>query len=304
MPLDARELHRRINKLRKSLKNFPKNPRVDEVHDLRTRTRRVESILHGLKLDLPSNQATLLKELRPIRKRAGKVRDMDVFTSYVVGLGLNDDPDCLVRLVHHLGIERHRQSKKLHNIVQQYGKDSRSRLKGARRKLDSAIQRFERSKLELDSDSEANSAPLHAVSTALRLSQELGGVRRLGRNNLHAYRIEIKRLRYVLEIADKVSGPQHKLIQELKTVQDAIGEWHDWLELSGIARRLLPHPGRCRLSQVIEQTAARKFGEALRVTEQMRRRYLQTASRAKAPRSKPSKAVKGPVLVAASEIAA
>src|ERR1700758_1178240 len=103
MPLDSRELRSRIGKLRKSAKNFPKDPTVDEVHDLRTRSRQVESILHGLNLDRASNEATLLQQLKPIRKRAGTVRDMDVLTSYIVGLGLKDDPNCVVRLVHHLG---------------------------------------------------------------------------------------------------------------------------------------------------------------------------------------------------------
>ncbi|HEY1731807.1 MAG TPA: CHAD domain-containing protein [Terriglobales bacterium] len=118
MPLDSRKLQSRVNKLRKSLNKFPKNPTVEQVHDLRTRTRRVESILHGLELDRSSNETTLLDELKPIRSRAGKVRDMDVLTAHIVRLGLKDDPDCVVRLVHHLGLERGRHATKLHAGVQ------------------------------------------------------------------------------------------------------------------------------------------------------------------------------------------
>src|SRR3954465_14559967 len=102
MPLDVRELRRRVDKLRKSLKAGSKNPTVDEVHDLRTRTRRAESILQGLWRDRSKHGKRLERELKQIRRAAGKVRDMDVLTSYVVGLGLKDDPNCLVRLVHHL----------------------------------------------------------------------------------------------------------------------------------------------------------------------------------------------------------
>ena len=87
MSLDPRQLGSRIQKLRKSLKNFSKNPTVEEVHDLRTRTRRVESILQALDLGSGGNERRILAGLKTLRKRAGKVRDMDVLTSDVIGLG-------------------------------------------------------------------------------------------------------------------------------------------------------------------------------------------------------------------------
>lgn len=303
MPVNARELHTRVGKLRKSLKDFPKDPVVDQVHDLRTRTRRVESILNALELDF-GNEAKVLRMLKPLRRRAGKVRDMDVFTSYVIELGLKDDPNCVVRLVHHLGRERERQARKLHALVSKDSAELRSRLKDTRRTLDGAVECFEKSNCELRSNSDADAAPLHAVSSALRLSQELAAVKRLGRNNLHPYRIEVKRLRYVLEMADSDSGPQHELIGHLKTVQDAIGEWHDWLELSAMAEDILRHQGKCKLLQVIGRTAERKFADALRMTEDMRHKYLPIKRDSKNTKSSASGRVSGPLLVAASEIAA
>ena len=306
MPLNSRELDKRVKKLRKSLKGMRKNPGVEEVHDLRTRTRRVESILHALELDASGNEGRLLRGLKKLRKRAGKVRDMDVFTSYIVGLGLKDDPDCVVRLVHHLGNQRGRQASKLHSAVDKHAPELRRRLKKGRRKLDKAITDFEDSKYTLDGNSSADEAPLHAMSTALRLSKELTGVRRLGRDNLHPYRIEVKRLRYVLEMAVAGGSDQREFIDALNRVQDTIGEWHDWLELSSIARQVLQH-GSCALVKKLQQTAERKFGEALQTTEQMRRRYLSAGgahSRASERRKKRPSGVSGPVLVATSELAA
>ncbi len=87
MPLDSRELDQRLQKLRKSLKKFPSDPTADDVHQLRTRARRVESILQALEMDSASNEKKLLSGLKSIRSRAGKVRDRDVLTGYVVGLG-------------------------------------------------------------------------------------------------------------------------------------------------------------------------------------------------------------------------
>ena len=98
MPLDARELDSRIQKLRKSVRKFGKDPTVEEVHDLRTRTRRVESILQSLDMTSSKNERKLLAGLKNVRQRAGDVRDMDVLTGDVVGLGLQDDPECAVRL--------------------------------------------------------------------------------------------------------------------------------------------------------------------------------------------------------------
>ena len=56
MPLDAEELSQRLKKLSNSLQGFPKNPTVDEVHALRTRARRVESVLEALEMDSAGNE--------------------------------------------------------------------------------------------------------------------------------------------------------------------------------------------------------------------------------------------------------
>jgi hypothetical protein len=82
-----------------------------------------------------------------------------------------------------------------------------------------------------------------------------------------------------------------------------IGEWHDWVQLGGIARQVLKRHGGCKLLKKVDTTARRKFEEALRATEQMRRRYLQPqAPKARSKRKR--SVVPGPMLVAASEIAA
>jgi len=275
MALNSRELNRQLQKLRKSLKNFPKQPTVEEVHDLRTRSRRVESILEALEMN-SGNEKKILRHLKSIRRRAGKVRDMDVFTLYIVGLGANEDGSCIVRLVHHLGLERRRHDRKLYSLVQRDAGDLRRRLRRAQLQLRSLVQRFVRSIANLNRKQKAKTEepPLHAVSVALRLFEELAAVRHLGANNLHSYRIEVKRLRYILEMAEDDAGEQHQFIEELKEVQDAIGEWHDWLELANIAHRVLTHGNGCRAIQKIEQTTRKKFTQALHTTQQMQQRYL------------------------------
>ena len=308
MPLDARELDNRVKKLRKILKNFPKNPAVDEVHHLRTRTRHVESILEALEMDSSRNGRKLLAGLQSVRKRAGKVRDMDVLTSDVIGLGVEDDPDCVVRLVHYLGDQRRRHAGKLYSTVKTESPQLQKRLKRSRRRLGSIADRFAKNKFALGNKKadQAAEPPVHAMSEALRLSKELAAVPRLGTDNLHTYRIEVKRLRYLLEMARMNSREQKSFIEELKHVQDAVGDWHDWVELSAIAHDLLEQHRGCKLVSKIEDTRNRKFKGALRVTEQMRQRYLPAPKGGKKPsRGRQGQpAIPGPVLVATSEIAA
>lgn len=123
----------------------------------------------------------------------------------------------------------------------------------------------------------------------------------LGPNNLHAYRIEVKRLRYVLEMADGDNGKQQPFIDELKRVQDAIGEWHDWLALSGIAQDVLRHHKNCSGVRKLNETAHRKYTQALHITEQMRHRYLSVSSgAAKSPKSRKQKAAGGLSVIGAA----
>jgi CHAD domain-containing protein len=306
MPLNSRELSRRLQKLRKSLKNFPGDPTVDQVHDLRTRARRVEYILEALELDSAGNEKKVLGHLKSIRTRAGEVRDRDVLTAYVVGLGTEEEPGCVVRLLHHLGVERHHYAIRLHSLVLRDSKDLRRRLRRSQRKVESLVKRFAATKGKPSSRGE--DAPLHAVSVALRLSRELAAVTHLGPKNLHSYRIEVKRLRSVLEMAAEETGEQHRLIAELKQVQDAIGEWHDWVELTDIAREVLRHEKNCSVVTKVEETAHKKFKEALRITEELRQRYLRTpvarGRTGKGSTASRQAGVSAPVLVATSEIVA
>jgi hypothetical protein len=69
-------------------------------------------------------------------------------------------------------------------------------------------------------------------------------------------RIEVKRFRYVLEMADSDHAQRKPLIDELKLVQKTIGEWHDWMELSRIACELLQRDKGCKIVQKIKQTAS------------------------------------------------
>ncbi len=138
--------------------------------------------------------------------------------------------------------------------------------------------------------------PIDAMSLALQLSNELASWPRLDR-------LKVKELRYVLQLA---KNPDADFIESLGEVKDAIGEWHDWEEFSGIAGKVLDHgPGR-NLIRLIRSTAKEKFDHALSITNRMRQKYLDQQGRNRrrnlwrpvAPVPKP------PVIAAASSLLA
>ena len=145
--------------------------------------------------------------------------------------------------------------------------------------------------------------PIDAMSLALQLSNELASWPRLDAGNLHPFRLKVKELRYVLQLA---KNPDADFIESLGEVKDAIGEWHDWEEFSGIAGKVLDHgPGR-NLIRMIRSTAKEKFDHALSITNRMRQKYLDQQGRNRrrnlwrpvAPVPKP------PVIAAASSLLA
>ena len=82
MALDVDRLQKPVRQLRKFIKKMPRRPTPDQVHDLRTNTRRIEASMEALALDSKRQGQRLLKYLARVRKRAGKVRDMDVLTGF------------------------------------------------------------------------------------------------------------------------------------------------------------------------------------------------------------------------------
>src|SRR5947208_6259351 len=198
------------------------------VHQLRTRTRRMEAMVYALRLDFRKNERLLLKAIKPVRKKAGKVRDMDVLTGFASQPALNDEKECTVRLLEHLGGQREVHARKLEKIAAVQAPEIRRRLKRSARFLENALQPAKKR-------GKGREWPTEAAALALRLEAELRSWPALSRRNLHPFRLRVKELRYVLQMAKDTDS---EFIATLSEVKDVIGEWHDWEELAGIAEEL------------------------------------------------------------------
>ena len=70
-----RTLCRRLSRL---LGQVAKKPQAEAVHQFRTTSRRIEAILEAVAAEPDRNQRKLMRRLAKLRRRAGRVRDMDV----------------------------------------------------------------------------------------------------------------------------------------------------------------------------------------------------------------------------------
>jgi CHAD domain-containing protein len=292
MALDTDRLQKTVRELRKAVKKFPKNPPPEDVHDLRTRTRRLEANLHSLSMDSKRSERRLLRRLRTVRSKAGKVRDMDVLTSHLSSANISQDQDCLVQLLEYLGAQRHKKARLLRKTVRSNAPELRKRL----RRVAARMERLEPS----DSKASSNPAPgsSEAAATALRLSADLANPKTLNRTNLHAYRLKVKELFYVLQMGE--SDKHETFVETLGKVKDAIGEWHDWEELIQIAAKVLDHGPQCSLMHSLKSISAQRFEAALSVASKLRRDFVpQPRAKSRAASEAQQRTLKAISLVAA-----
>jgi CHAD domain-containing protein len=257
-----------VRELNKTLKNLPADPPPNEVHKLRTATRRVEAIAAALAQVESKESRRALRAIEPIRKAAGGVREMDVLLANARRLARTSAGDSLTRLVEHLQIARQQNGDVLRRALGRRCDAARESLK--------RYSRFIRSALDPGkSATSANGLPaqwhegVHAA--AMNVVRELGEWPPFDAENIHAFRLKVKVLRYILQLSgDTNSG----LEETLGNVQRRIGDWHDWQQLEEIAGQLLNIERDGALLTRIGSISSRKFHQALMAANTLRGKYL------------------------------
>jgi CHAD domain-containing protein len=257
MEIERDSAERPLRKLRKALKRLPADPSTEDVHSLRTHTRKLEAIVAALMLESKRRTRNVLKAVRPVRKAAGDVRDMDVLVANVMALSPDGD-DSLVRLVEHLGQMRVQSARGLYDTVTEKRKDARRILKQYAQLVE---KQFPTKKPSL-----ADASP--AVTA---LATELSQWPALNSENIHPFRIKVKQLRYMLQLARTADG---KMVDALGKVKDQVGDWHDWQELARIAKGVLNKKEDGPALNKIEEIGKKKFEQALATTNTVRKQYF------------------------------
>jgi CHAD domain-containing protein len=88
---------------------------------------------------------------------------------------------------------------------------------------------------------------------------------------LHRFRVAGKRARYIAEMAGQ-NPAAVRLVQELNQLQDAIGDWHDWVQLAGRAETLFGGAQDSALVAVLRNVTRAKFRQAVHTLTETRAR--------------------------------
>jgi CHAD domain-containing protein len=245
MPLDREHTRPAFDKLGRQLAKVAKRPAPESVHKFRTSSRRIEVLVADFSRKLTRNDRRLLKLLSRLRKKAGRLRDLDVQASALRSLKIPQEPGRKSQLLRTLAEERAKREKKFIKALNQ-------------KAVAEVRKRLKRAAATLDIPKKTDPLAL-ALRQVTELELDSGPVTE---KTMHRFRIAGKRARYVAEFADK-SADAARLIGQLKHMQDVIGDWHDWLQLTEEAERLFGEAPGSALVAALRNLTRAKFRQAV-----------------------------------------
>ncbi len=303
MAIDQQRSRHLFHRLTRLLGRVPSNPTPEAVHQLRTTTRRVEALLATLLPDAGRTQRKLARSLKRVRRRAGRIRDLDVHLAALRSLKIGRDSTRKQQLTNQLAERRSRQERKLlKRLDREAVADLRKRL---RRAAEDVLKPSNgRRKPHAGSDPASRHPSGHKMdplATALRmfarLAREFGP---LTDANLHQFRTRCKKVRYVAEMGGDRREVQN-VVKELKRLQDAVGIWHDWLTLTQTADNLFAGASDSALLNALQNITRAKFVEALRTASEVKRKLLAIRVPAPRPTTRARRTIRKPAPVPAAE---
>lgn len=209
-----------------------RKPTRKRVHALRVSTLRLQAELDLDLAELPhaSHEAQAILEFgkqgEKLRKVLGPVRELDVWTGKLerVRASLAQSGDYVPR-----------STRECIRQLEQF----ESRLRQTRRRLEKKlIATIEKRKIHLAAAGEIESAvypgPNRGADAArevsARFAELVNGFPAFDEENLHEFRKRIKIVRYLAEIHQRDTACA-QIAAQMKKLQSAIGEWHDWQAL-------------------------------------------------------------------------
>lgn len=229
-----------FSRMSRYLGRISKKADIHSVHRFRTHSRRVEALVEEF-VPESGNKSKLLKQLSKLRKKAGKLRDLDVQLAFLDELKMPDRQNHRAELMHQLREEKARRAKKL---AKSFASD---RVRKVRKRLG-------RAKKDMRFDG------ADALQLAFkRLPKPQASA--MNEQSLHACRIAAKRARYLAELAGDTPGAA-AFIDELKRAQDEIGQWHDVLKLEARAKKLFGGVRDSALVSALQNISRARFRRA------------------------------------------
>jgi len=260
MPIDLKRSRLPFQRLGRELTKLTKEPVPESVHKFRTNSRRVEALLSEVAPELTRNDKKLLKLLSRLRKKAGRVRDLDVEIASLRSLKIPEGNGHKSQFVDALVHERSKREQKL---AKAFNRETAAEL---RKRLRRALGEIEIPK---------NTEPLTLTLNKLaKLGREHVP---LTEKTLHQYRIIGKRARYIAELADHDSEAK-RIVDRLKHMQDVIGDWHDWLKLTQRAEALFGGIQASALVAMLRNVTQAKFRQSVDAVAETRAALFKSSS--------------------------
>src|SRR5579871_7068609 len=217
----------------------------ERVHGFRTTARRLQTLVEKICQSQDRNQKKLVKMLGRIRKRAGKVRDLDVQLAALRSLKVPQEPRRKTQLTQTLLDLRSEHESKLRKLLK------KSDVREIRKRLKRALKTVAW---------ESSRDPLSVARQMIGSVAISGGP--ASEDQLHQCRIEVKQARYAAEFAPK-SAEATQFINQLKRLQDALGHWHDWLTLTHTAVQQIGDVHQSSLVAALNNVTRGKFRHAV-----------------------------------------
>ncbi len=255
---------------------------AEDVHQLRTTARRIETFLAAHEDRLGGAAGKLARQMARLRRRAGRVRDLDVQMQLLRGVTVESITRERSRLMLDLERSRAKREKKMTAVLEREFTDA---LRKRMRKISEQLPL-------LTSAPEAEEYEIQALDIFAAVANDFAV---LDETNLHDFRIACKGVRYTAELGE---GPDAaKVVSECKRLQNTIGDWHDTVMLTKRAERLFSST-RSPLAAVLRTLRTAKLTDALRTAAEVKRNLLQLR-REKQPQRRPQ-AVHSPSVKAAA----
>lgn len=243
MSLDRDRVVQLFANLDRQLSKLSSRPQPKNVHQFRTAARRIETVLGEIVPEQDRKQRKLLKLLTKLRRRAGKIRDLDVQVAALRGLKVSEQPGLKTQILQTMSEMRaKRESRFLEMLDKETVRELRRRLKRASEQL---------TQVKADPWLLTESMLASFVNQSGPVSEKI----------LHRCRIEGKKIRYVAELTDNPCA--ERIIDELKRMQDALGDWHDWLTLNATVAKLLSDDANSPLRAAISNISRAKYRDVV-----------------------------------------
>jgi CHAD domain-containing protein len=270
----------------------------EAVHRMRTGSRRLQALLEatlreagpaGHALEKPTR--TWLRELKQVRRAAGAVRDLDVQRKLLedwIGQQMpkqettpvsEASPPAEIKQAEMLDAWLKSERKHLARGMQKEIKKRQQALAESQGTLFTAIIR-----VPLGRPRALRPADAVALEEFVRATDAMP---LLHGENLHDFRKATKKARYLAEAGTEGDS---SVAKALKRIQDAIGEWHDWLCLGEETQAALGQDAP-ELTAAFQGEIDRHFAAALKTTQSMRGRLLGEWMAAESPGKRPPGAV-------------